>query len=290
MRGPLLITLGFVSCMTLASFLDPQFQTDKSAQGPQESGILALAFGDSRQLLANHLFTKADAYFHDGNYPSVFDAPLKEESHMTERGNANSEHSDEHAEDQDDHDGHHDHDAASPPSDWIERFGQRFTLNQHKHLEGQNTREMLPWLQMAAQMDPHRPIFYVTASYWLRRRLHKPQEAEQFLRDGLRANPNSYEILAELGQVRFEKNEITAAHQLWLLALKKWDEQNAQQLKPDELEGMEILGKLAKLEESQGEYDQAIAHFQLLKALSPQPEAVQRLIDQIIAKKNATAR
>ena len=78
-----------------------------------------------------------------------------------------------------------------------------------------NAREILPWLKLSAEMDPKRIDTYVTASYWLRTRLDKPDEAEQFLREGLRANPDSYEILLELGRVYFyNKNNSRVARNI----------------------------------------------------------------------------
>lgn len=284
MRAPLLIVLGFACCLCLATWLDPRFQSLKPSGG-QDSTVVALALSDSRRMLATHFFAKADAYFHGGKYPSIFDEAPKEESHMTERGGAGAgaaaaphEAREEHAGEQEEHE------IVAEPADWIERFGRRFTLNKHVHLHGENAREILPWLKMAAELDSHRPTFYVTASFWLRNELKKPAEAEEFLRQGLRANPDSYEILSELGTSRLEKADNTAARQLWLRALQKWDSMESRQLKPDVLERMEILGKLAKLEQEIGLFGQAIEHLEVLKRISPSPDAVEKLIQEARAK------
>ena len=47
--------------------------------------------GDSRQLFANHFFTKADVYFHSGYYPSVFDQAIGGAPHMTAAKDAATE-------------------------------------------------------------------------------------------------------------------------------------------------------------------------------------------------------
>src|SRR5688572_31781294 len=65
-------------------------------------------------------------------------------------------------------------------------------------------REMLPWFKLAATLDPERPETYVVASFWLTKKLGKFDEAERFLREGLRANPGNYEILYELGRIAYE--------------------------------------------------------------------------------------
>ena len=45
---------------------------------------------------------------------------------------------------------------------------------------------------------------YTVTAYWLRERMGKVDEAEKFLREGLRENPDSYEIMYELGRVYAE--------------------------------------------------------------------------------------
>jgi len=86
----------------------------------------------------------------------------------------------------------------------------------------------LPWLRLAAEMDPHQVQTYLTASFWLRSALNQPKEAEEFLREGLRANPDSFDILIELGYVYdFNKNDPRSARRLWELALQKWKRQEA---------------------------------------------------------------
>src|SRR5690606_26355717 len=103
-------------------------------------------------------------------------------------------------------------------------------------------REMLPWLKIAAELDPYRPQSYTVASYWLRTRLNKPAEAEAFLREGWRLNPDSYEILFELGRIYREHHKDTVrARNLWELALAKWRKQAVAGLEPDLFNYQQIL-------------------------------------------------
>ena len=284
MRGLLLI-LGFVVCLTLATVLDPRLRS-LHEENKRASSVMAVLMGDSRQMFANHFFLKADAYFHYGTYPSIFDQALKEESHMTARSDQAHKHDghDEHGEDEHEHDGEA-ADSHKVPNDWIQRFGRHFVLSAHKHLENGDEREILPWLKISVDLDPHRVTSYVTVSYWLRQKLNKPGEAEEFLRLGLRNNPDSYEILFELGVLTNEsKKNPVVARRLWELALERWDKQKKERLKPDELVRMEILGQLAKSEDQSGHYDQAIAWLKKLKIASPCPDAVDKLIETVKAK------
>src|ERR1044071_7206281 len=133
MRAKLILVLLFVMCFTLATFLQPAQKIDAG----QSSDVLALLLGDARQMFARQMFTKADAYFHRGNYPSIFDQAQQEENHM-----AGESHQDEHG------DGDHEEDHAEVPAkshDWIEDFGRHFYPTVHVHLTEGEEREMLPW-------------------------------------------------------------------------------------------------------------------------------------------------
>src|SRR5690606_17628196 len=103
-------------------------------------------------------------------------------------------------------------------TDWIDRFSRDFYSSSHGHLgEDDHTHdhshdhshshghghghdhdhgsapkdelaEILPWLQLPAKLDPNKVDTFVVASYWLRKRMGRADEAEAFLRDGLREN------------------------------------------------------------------------------------------------------
>ena len=161
---------------------------------PQTGSVLALLLGESRRAFADQVFLKADGYYHQGVYPSVFDpVPTAAQTHLAK-----------------DAEDHHHHDHTAPPRvhrDWIEAFGSHFHPTEHRHLDAfRDAREILPWLRLSAELDPHRVDTYTVAAYWLRERMNKVNDAEAFLRDGLRANPDSHEILFELGRLYAENN------------------------------------------------------------------------------------
>lgn len=241
----------------------------------QDTGsVFALLLGESRRAFADQVFLKADAYFHQGYYPSVFDLALPDgKTHMVKETEG----------------GQHDHShvrAERGHRDWLEAFGSHFYPAEHRHLERfGDSREILPWLRLSAELDPHRVDTYTVAAYWLRERLNKVNDAEAFLREGLRANPGSYEILFELGRLYAENNrDIPRARAVLELAVEKWLRQEAGKPNPDELTYAHILAQLAALEESVGNYDQAVTHFTRLQRVSPSPEAIQKRIDELRAK------
>jgi len=110
-------------------------------------------------------------------------------------------------------------------------------------------------------------------------------EAEEFLREGLRANPASYEILFELGRLYYEDaHDVVRARNLWVLAYKHWKEREPKNEKPNLFALGQISIRLAHLERDQGNYAKAIEWLEVAKTASPDPQAIQVQIDHIRQK------
>lgn len=272
MNAPLLLALAFAATLATGGRLLVWQQT----RAQDSTTLFTLLLGESRRAFADQMFLKADGYYHMGNYPSVFDlAQTDGKTHMAKKAEG--------------HD-HHDHsEAPVHHRDWIEAFGHHFRPTGHRHLEGiRDGREILPWLRLAAELDPHRVDSYTVAAYWLRERLNRLPDAEAFLRDGLRANPDSYEILYELGRLYAENNrDVPRARVVLELAINKWIRREGTKPEPDVHSYRLILGQLATLEEQVGNLDRALAHFTRLKNFSPHPDAVQLRIDEVQKKLRA---
>ncbi|MHB8521480.1 MAG: tetratricopeptide repeat protein [Limisphaerales bacterium] len=272
MASPYLrLSLLLAICFTLAVRLQSWFM-DWGGNRADSAGVLSVVLGDSRRLFANHFFVKADAYFHSGYYPGVFDqTEAHAPSHMTE--NAGGAPEPEHEAEAD---------FLEKPRDWIDRFGRNFFPTQHTHLERGEERELLPWLRLSAELDPHRVETYTVAAYWLRTRLGRVNEAEAFLREGLRANPNSCEILFELGRV-YDQNRHDPDHarNLWELALRRWKAQQAGRSEPDTFLYAQITGRLAGLESRAGNDAKAITYLEMLQKVSPNPGKIQDQINDL---------
>src|SRR5437762_3542086 len=98
-RAKLMLVLLLVACFSLATWLQPLRPAQKN-NSEISGNVLALLLGDARKMFAQQMFAKADAYFHRGNYPSIFDQTQnREENHMT-----SETHHDDHG------DGDHDED------------------------------------------------------------------------------------------------------------------------------------------------------------------------------------
>ena len=297
-RGALILVLLCVLAFCFGTGLQPRLP--RAAGGRDSENVFKILFGEGRRMFANHFAVKADIYLHSGFYPSIFDqaAPVKEGDHP-----GHEEAHDHAAESANAHPDEHDHDHAGhallddhkcdttfmgPPRDWIEKLGRNFMLTEHTELEGERAREILPWLKISAQLDPQRIETYTVASFWLAERMNKPKAAEEFLRDGLRANPQSHEILFYLGRIyEHHFKQPDRARSVWLLALRRWDEVEGVREKPDKNSRNFILGQLAELELEQGNLSEAIRYFEEAKKYSPKPEALNDRINDIRQKLNA---
>jgi tetratricopeptide (TPR) repeat protein len=260
-------------CFSLAAAIQPRALSWNSRAN--SGNILTLVLGDSRKMFANQFFVQADVSYHSGYYPSIFDqakAP-KDSRHMTAREGEPA--AEEHEKEMD---------FLSEPKDWIERFGRHFIISEHTHLHDGQEREILPWLKISAELDPHKIDTYTVAGYWLRS-LGKTNEAEAFLRQGLRDNQDSYEILFELGRLYNESyHDPIRARNVWDEALRKWSQEAASGKQPDLIQLDQISVSLAHLEENQGNYNRAIQLLELASKASPNADALRKQIVELQGK------
>ena len=185
----LLLLALLVSCFGLAAHLQPQFQGWRGSRATGD--IFNVVLGDSRRLFANQFYVKADAYYHSGYYPSMFDDNAAfQTTHMAaDTGAVNSKN-------------HGDEDGfLGPRRNWIDAFGRNFFPDRHTHLDGggpadnlgnsDEVREILPWLKLSADLDPDNVQTYTVTAFWLRERMNNVKEADAMLHEGLRNCPDS---------------------------------------------------------------------------------------------------
>lgn len=275
----LLLSLVFAGCFTMATILAPHFDALQSRRGPAAGPLLALV-GEGRELFANQFFAMADVYYHSGYYPTIFDARKREANRNLDVA---SREPDTPGKEPDEDDN-----FMGKPRDWIEKFGRNFIPTVHTHLKSGNAREILPWLKLSAEMDPKQIQAYLTASYWLRSQLHQPDEAEQFLRQGLRANPDSYELMLELGRVYFyDKGNARVARNIWDRAVEEWRHQDEAKESPDPGIEEEILGELVRDDQRSGNLQQLLPDLQMLRSVSPSKGVLEQEIQETKAKLEA---
>jgi hypothetical protein len=112
------------AAFALAAAVEPWYQTWAGTVARQ-GNALQMLLGDSRRMFANHFYVKADAYFHSGYYPSVFDNRESfQTAHMAADAGAQEEKNtgDEHA-------------FLGEPQDWIDAFSRHLFPSRHTHLD-----------------------------------------------------------------------------------------------------------------------------------------------------------
>jgi len=272
----LLLALMLAVCFTLATVLAPRAAA--WSERAKANNVFSVLFGDGRRMFASQFFTMADIYFHSGYYPSIFDLRNEEQKEIVAESQGHADSPEDELKE----------DFLGRPKDWIDRFGRHFRITEHTHLEHSHERELLPWLRLAADTDPQMIQTYTVGAYFLCQHLNRPQEAEAFLREGLRNNPGNYEILFGLGRIYFEKyHDTDRARNVWQLALNSWFKQDSQAQKENKQDLDKIAVNLANLEREAGNYDVAIRWFQLAQKVSPAPDALQQQIDALKAKMTA---
>src|SRR5947207_458786 len=112
----------FAAAFSLSTWLEPRFQAWAGTRA-KSSDILSVALGDSRRLFAKHFYVKADAYFHSGYYPTIFDNhPASGPMHMTAAAGAGLQDHEEGT------------DFLGQPKDWLDAFSRHFFPSRHRHL------------------------------------------------------------------------------------------------------------------------------------------------------------
>ena len=289
-----MLVLLLTACFTLATLFVPRAiwwnatprDADWGKGQSQADNVFKLLFGEGRRLFANQFFVMADVSFHSGYYPSIFDR--QETDHdvampahgQTEEKDSTSD------------------DFLGPPPDWIATLERNFVPNRHVHLDAggpsghkadAGVREILPWLKLASDMNPQMIENYTVGAYWLRR-LNKPVEARDFLFDGLHNNPGNSELLFDLGFLYQENFQDTnRARNVWMAGLRCWDAQSisAKTNSQTMLVYEETAMNLARLEKNEGHWPEVVKYLNMVKSVAPNPEAIQKQIDD--AEKKLTA-
>jgi hypothetical protein len=101
--------------------------------------------------------------------------------------------------------------------------------------------------------------------------------------EGLRNNPGNCELLFDLGSLYLEDSHDTnRARNVWLAGLRCWNIlPPAAQADPPVHQAYENTAmNLATLEEDQGHWPEAVKYLEMVKQVSPNPDAIQKQIDE----------
>jgi len=282
------LPLLLVVCFCLATDLSFWFQAWQGNRAAS-ANLMAVALGDARRMFAQHFFVKADAYFHSGFYPTIYDnlqsyqtPHIAEDSGAMRGKNTGDETS-----------------FLGPPRNWIDRLGRQFFPSVHTHLteggangqeqEGE-VREILPWMKLSSELDPKRVETYTVTAYWLRR-IGKPNEAEDFLRSGLKENPGDPQLLFDLGRLYSEsRQDPVRARNVWEAGLRNLSNLPEKDRDDNKFVAEQLLAALAKLEQKANNTERAVTLLARLKVLSRNPDAIQKWIDEVKQGSSGTSK
>jgi tetratricopeptide (TPR) repeat protein len=298
--GLMAVFLG-VLAFTLATAVEPRFRS--MTQSSSDEGAFTKLLGDGRRMFSGQAVELADVYLHSGYYPSIFDGrDASAPKAISSKGGDHDDDGDHHEEHKHDEHGNcvhgDEHDAAheeamsfmGTPRDWLEAFIRNFRITQHTHLENGEEREVLPWLKLAIELNPQALPTYIDTSYWLWRRLGRLEDARGILREGIRNNPSSPELLFEMGLLYEQGDKDNGkARNIWLGALRLWKQQTTQ-AKTNNLDYYgKITANLGHLEAGAGNFSQAIDYYERAKTVSPNPTALQKRVDELKARMQSPA-
>ncbi len=161
------------------------------AELPQRSAdsLFTLISDDTRQVVSQAMLDKADEYFHGGL--RVADCTMDHAAEPVPHGAAG-------------HDcGNHcshapEHRRGFPPFAWI---NAHIHAQEHRHLSDERSVELLPWIVAATRTSPRNSQAYEIGSYILNRMTDTPQVAIDFLKEGIRNNPDSPELEVSLAEI-----------------------------------------------------------------------------------------
>ena len=194
--------------------------------------------GPARSLLSASLYQRADVYFHKGAPPS------KEEAFES----------------------------------IFQKWKEAINPTEHRHTNAAETLEIMPWLRLATQADPHNIEPFLVACFWLNGECGRPDLALGVIEEALEKNPTRYEIYLEKGRLHLSNEQPDLAMKSFFTALSLLN--TVEQTDPEQakIDQSVILTTQSFLFEAQGNRDRAIEAARFNLSLNPnKPSLITRL-------------
>jgi len=249
-----------------ASFFVPLvgvYDYDASAGRPDLEGSVMMRFlGETRSIVSSMSILQADLYFH-GGVGHFFE----EHEHgfaIAETGKGAEVRKKPEADPR----------PEVSPLNFMVYLSEHIGVTDHIHLEGDQLKEIMPWLYYAVRTDPNNVLAYTLTGYYLAFKLEKVDEGLEFLREGLKNNPDSWEIYAETGVIYFQKLKDYARAARYLRTAKKLLDKTPH----DKFQERYVLSFLARSYEGLGRQDEALPLYERLHQLFPDAEAFNKKI------------
>jgi tetratricopeptide (TPR) repeat protein len=223
--------------------------------------------GESRNIASNLAFLQADLYYHRGIARPDKDHGECLHAHAARGGVVHPE----------GYEGVQTNEREAVLKDPLLWISEELEIDEHSHLGTDDLKEIVPWLYYACKIDPGNVSAYTLASYYLSERFGKTEEALDLLKKGLKYNPGSWQVYAEIGFILYEKRRDYVAASGFLersFVLMK----NAPHDKFDE---RKVLTPLAYSYLGTGRKKEALSVFIRIKELFPDSQSLDGIISEL---------
>lgn len=164
-------TLGVIAlCGSVAFILAGMIVTGSGASDSHESDILVRLFGGTAEIASQTAMDQADLYLHAGVGHTCDDCRHAEEERA----------------------------LPLPLYAVVTRLHGETAPKEHKHVQGAEEKELLPWFIVAARLNPHNVEAWLDGTYWFYR-TGETQEAERFITEAIAHNPDDHRVYLERG-------------------------------------------------------------------------------------------
>ncbi len=162
----------------------------------------------------------------------------------------------------------------------FERWTEILNPVQHVHAEGSGVYELIPWLQMAIQADPHNVEAWINAAYVTGGMGDRPDIALDLLQEALRHNPRDHRLFAERGHILLRHRDFAAAATAFETGLQLWSEEASADVDAVR-DRIRMLTFLSSAYEVLGERAAALRTLRELAALVPDPDRLAARIEAL---------
>jgi tetratricopeptide (TPR) repeat protein len=172
----------------------------------------------------------------------------------------------------------------------IQRWADSIRPMGHVHAQGEGLKEIMPWLRLSTEMDPHNVDAYLTTAYWLGEGLRRGDLAMNVLLEAQRENPRDYRVLSARAQLFFRQRDDEQAGALLDAGIGLWPSGLDPQDRQCQLDLAQMCSYRAFLHEMKGEREKALALFKRALLLSPDNKALARRVRAIEQGEDLTQR
>jgi tetratricopeptide (TPR) repeat protein len=255
------VLVWLTATILIAPRVDTYNQIYATSVSAYDTPVFLRLLGEGRSILSNLSLLQADLYYHRGigHFHDEHEGAL---GIIDERKGeyAHEEYS------------HEEKTKKISPFNILFRISEQTRVTEHVHLEGDQMKEIVPWLYYSAEVDPHNTLAYTLTGFYLADRLGKADEGIAFLREGLMNNPDSWQINAELGRIYYvHYKNYEAAIRFLSRAQTLLDE-----APHDKFQERYVLSFLALSYEALGQRDNALPLYRRLHELFPDEEVFKK--------------